>query len=100
MNDKEQKAQRAQLLKRLREERKNSVQRTMALMRDQNAIRKAIRQAMKKGPRTVPEVATATDLRARTVLWHIAAMKKHGHVSEGAMSDGYFRYELTSGRTK
>lgn len=97
MNNKDKKKQRGQVLKRLREQRKESVQRTTDLIKDQNTIRKAIRQAMKDGPKTVPELARATDLPAPKVLWHVTAMKKHGHVVEAGMNDDYYQYQLSSG---
>ena len=93
MNEREQKRQ---LLKRLREQHKASVQRTTRLIREQNTIRKAIRKAMKDGPRTVPELAGATELPAPEVLWHITAMRKRGQVVETGMSGAYFQYQLSS----
>ena len=86
--------QRTQLLKRLREEHQDTVARTQALLKEQNAIRKQIRQAMGDVPRTVPEVAEATGLSPDRVLWHITAMKKYDLVIEVGMSGEYYQYQL------
>jgi predicted transcriptional regulator len=99
MTDPEAKKQRGRFLKRLREQHKDSVQRTKELIKQQNAIRKPIRQAMKNGPRTIPELAEATELATDTVLWHVMAMKKHGDVVEVGMNGEYYRYALSSERT-
>ncbi len=92
--DKEKARQKAQLLKRLREERKTSVTHARALMKEQNAIRKQIRQALKGGPKTVPQVAEATGLPSEKVLWHIVALKKYNLVVEGEMDEEYYTYQL------
>ena len=94
MSGKQDAKQRAQLLKRLREEHRDTVTRTQALLKEQNAIRKQIRQAMGEGPKTVPEVAEAIGLPPNKVLWHITAMKKYDLVVEAGMSGEYYQYQL------
>lgn len=91
---KEDAKKRAQLLKQLREEHKETVVRAQELLKEQNAIRKQIRQAMKDAPKTVPEVAEATGLPTDQVLWHITAMKKYDLAVEGEMDGEYFQYAL------
>ena len=95
MSDSMNKKQRGQFLKRLREQHQESVQRTKDLIKQQNAIRKPIRQAMKGGPKTIPELAEATELAADTVLWHVTAMKKRGQVVEVGLSGEYYQYQLS-----
>ncbi|MGD8815390.1 MAG: hypothetical protein PVI78_13035 [Anaerolineales bacterium] len=95
MTDKKEEAKsRADMLKSLREEHKETVAQTQALLKHNNAIRKQIREAMKSGPMTVPEVAEATGLPSDRVLWHVASMKKYDLVREVGMSGEYFQYEL------
>ena len=95
MTDKKEDAKkRVAMLKRLREEHKETVAQTQALLKEQQAIRKQIRQAMGPGPKTVPEVAEATGLPADRVLWHDTAMKKYDLVREVGMSGEYYQYEL------
>ena len=91
---------RGALLKHLREEHKETVERTQILLKEQNSIRKQIRQAMKDGPKTVPEVAEATDFSSDQVLWHITAMKKYNLIDEVGMSGEYFQYQLSEEKKK
>jgi predicted transcriptional regulator len=85
---------RSEMLKRLREEHKETVGRTQELLKEQNDIRKKIRQAMGDSPKTVLEVAEATGLPSPQVLWHLTAMKKYDLVTEIGMSGEYYQYQL------
>jgi hypothetical protein len=94
MSNKEDAKKRTAMLKRLREEHRDTVERTQDLLKEQNAIRKRIRQAMTGGPKTVPEVAEATGMPGDQVLWHITAMKKYDLIVEIGMDGEYFQYDL------
>jgi len=85
---------RTALLKGLREQHKETVQRTQALLKEQKAIRRSICQVMRDMPKTVPEVAEATGLPANEVLWHIIAMKKYDRVTETDMCGEYYLYQV------
>jgi len=85
---------RTERLKQLREQHQAGVTATQALLKEQQAIRKELRQVMQEGPRTVPEIAAATGLPAHEALWHVIAMKKYGLVTETGLDDGYYRYRL------
>ena len=91
---KEEARKRAEILKRLREQHQASVSATQALLKELQAIRKEIRQAMQTEPRTVPELAATTGLPANEALWHVIAMKKYNLVAEVGLDDGYYRYRL------
>ena len=95
MSSKEDAKKRTQLLKQLREEHKDTVEQTQALLKKQQATRKQIKNAMKEGPKTIPEIATATALPADEVLWYVTALKKYGLAKEVGMSGEYFQYELS-----
>ena len=56
--------------------------------------KKAVREALEKGPATVPELAEATRLPAGRVLWQVTAMKKYGVLREKEVDGDYPRYEL------
>jgi predicted transcriptional regulator len=45
----------------------------------------------------VPQLAEATNLPAHEVLWHVAAMKKYGLVTEAGTDEtgDYYFYRLT-----
>jgi predicted transcriptional regulator len=95
MSSKEDAKKRIQLLKQLREEHKVTVEKTQALLKEQQATRRKITSAMKEGPKTIPEIATATEIPADEVLWYVTALKKYGLAKEVEMSGEYFQYELT-----
>lgn len=93
--NKEETCKRTEALKRLREEHQVSVDAAQALLKEQQAIRKEMRQALQAGPMTVPELAATIHLPPDQVLWHVIAMKKYGLVVEVGLSDGYYQYRLT-----
>lgn len=90
----------AETLKRLREERKETVARVQALLKEQQAKRKTIRKAMEEGPKTVPEVADLTGFASHDVMWYMMAMKKFGLIEELEMDGEYYRYQLPQEKAK
>jgi predicted transcriptional regulator len=93
MKNKEEAKKRAILLKRLREEHKETVARTQALLKEQKAIRREICKHMRETPKVVPELAEMVGLPADQVLWHVTAMKKYGLVVETGMCGEYYLYQ-------
>jgi predicted transcriptional regulator len=100
MNDKDAAKKRIQLLKHLREEYADTVAQTQEKLKTQQAIRKQIRQALDAEPKTVPEIAQATNLPSDQVLWHITAMKKYDLIEEVGMSGEYYQYQLAQEKSK
>lgn len=90
----EQRQQRNALLKELRERHKDTVERTQARLKEQNAIRRELCQALRDGPLTVPEIAEAVRMPAHEVLWHVTAMKKYEQVVEAGRCGEYYQYAL------
>jgi len=95
MSEKEKAKKRMEILKQLREERKETVDKTQAYLKGQQAFRKQLSQAMKGGPKTVPEIAKAAQLPSSQVLWHVISMKKYDLVREMGMDAEYYQYQLT-----
>ena len=93
MTTREDAKKRAILLKRLREEHKETVTRTQALLREQKAIRRQICKHMREEPKAVPEIAEMAGLPADQVLWQVMAMKKYGLVVETGMCGEYYLYQ-------
>ena len=85
---------RTALLKRLREDRVNSIDSTREHLKTQKAIRREICQAMQQGAATVPEIAASSGLPSHQVLWHLTAMKKYDLVIEVGQCGEYYQYEL------
>ncbi len=87
-------------LKRLREEHKETVTRTQALLKEQKAIRRQICQPMREDPKAVPELAEITGIPADQVLWHVTALKKYGLVVENGMCGEYYLYQMAKDKQK
>lgn len=83
---------RAQMLKSLREQHQETVAATQAHVKAIQAIRKKISTAMHGKALTIPELAEAAELPPDQVLWHIAALRKYGFVTEVDQDGGYYRY--------
>lgn len=86
--------QRMAILKQLRDEHQETVERTRALLKEQQAVRRQICQQLRDGPKIVPEIAEATGLPAHDVLWHITAMKKYDLVVEVGQCGEYYQYAM------
>lgn len=93
MTSKEDAKKRAILLKKLREEHKETVVATQALLKQQKAIRREICRHMRGEPKAVPELAELSAIPASEVLWHVTAMKKYGLVIETGMCGEYYLYQ-------
>lgn len=96
MSEKEQ----AQILKQLREEHKETIDRARALLKQQQIARREIKEALDSGPKTVPEIADHSSLASHEVMWHLMAMKKFGLVEELEMDGQYYRYQLVQEQAK
>jgi predicted transcriptional regulator len=66
----------------------------LEISREHATIKKQIREALKDGPKTVPEIAEATALHSSKVLWHLMSLRKYGQVVEGEERDSYVEYTL------
>ena len=95
MSRREDAKKRAIFLKKLREEHKETVTRTQALLKEQKAVRRDICKHIRDDAKAVPELAELTGMPAAEVLWHITAMKKYGLVFETGMCGEYYLYQHT-----
>lgn len=66
-------------------------------VKDQNKTRKAIKESLKGGAKTIPQISGDTGLESDKVVWHIMAMKRYGDILEADRSGDYFKYELVKG---
>ncbi len=66
----------------------------MELSREQARIRQKIRDALKEGPVTVPELHAATGLPRDEIFWYLMAWKKYGKILEGEQAEDYYKYAL------
>ena len=81
-------------LKQLKAARKDKIAASTARMKIQRQAVKAIKEQLKEGDRTVPELAEATGLSPTETLWYVAALKSYGEILEGSKDGSYFRYRL------
>ena len=84
---------RGELLKQMRAKHAASVERAQALLKEQKRMQQELCALMREKPRTIPELAAATNLPAPKVLWFVAALKKYGVVVENGMCGDYPLYQ-------
>jgi predicted Rossmann fold nucleotide-binding protein DprA/Smf involved in DNA uptake len=67
------------------------------VIREEPVMRVRILDALREGPLTVPEIATAIGAPAHEVVFWVMGMRRYGWVAEikGNTIDGYFQYEPT-----
>jgi predicted Rossmann fold nucleotide-binding protein DprA/Smf involved in DNA uptake len=65
------------------------------VVREEMAMHGPILDALRDGPRTVPEIAEAVGRPAHEVVVWVMGMRRYGWLSEvkGSADDGYFRYQ-------
>ena len=63
-----------------------------------NKIKKSIREALKDGPKSVPQIAEATGLSLKDANWYLMTLRKYGEVETGEIDDmdEYFSYKLVN----
>lgn len=84
-------------LKQLREEHAASVERTLAVFREQKQMHQAICQFIRETPKTVPQIAAEIGKPTQDVLWFVAALRKYGIVVETGMCGDYPLYQRAKG---
>lgn len=98
--NREEAKKRGQMLKRLREEHRDTVARTQALLKKQKGTWRQICQTTRDAAKTVPEIAELTGLPAHEVLWHVAAMKKYDQISETGICGEYYLYQRVEAKKR
>ncbi|HEY62490.1 MAG TPA: hypothetical protein G4N95_07555 [Anaerolineae bacterium] len=85
-----------------RKEHVETAKAAQQLVKENNAIRRKLKKALKSGPHTIPQLAEETGMETVDVLWHIAAMEKYGAVIEVGMDEDeeYYTYSLAKGVKK
>jgi hypothetical protein len=61
---------------------------------NQQKVYKALRTALKAGPRTVPQLAAECGIPSPEVMWHLMALRRYGEVLDGPEENGYLLYTL------
>jgi hypothetical protein len=79
-------------LKKLREERRQTVAAAVKRVKTQKKALGLLRGLLTGAGKTAPELARLSGIQASEVLWYLASLKKYGEVFEGEKDDGYYRY--------
>ena len=93
-NDQDKKAKK-EAMKKLRESRKFFIKVASDKMKAQKKVIGVIKNQLKDGARTVPEIAAATSTSTAETLWFVATLKKYGEIKETEKDGSYFKYALT-----
>ncbi|MCD6492242.1 MAG: hypothetical protein J7K36_00310 [Archaeoglobaceae archaeon] len=80
----------------LRETRKPSKE-ALNRLKEQNKIRKAIMEALKSEPKTIPELASELNMDSSVIMWYVMTMIKYGLIEVGEEEDDYYKYKLAEG---
>jgi len=80
----------------LRETRKPSKE-ALSMLKEQNKIRKAIMEALKSEPKTIPELASELNMDSSVIMWYVMTMIKYGLIEVGEEEDDYYKYKLAEG---
>lgn len=68
-----------------------------AWAKQQRQTIKAISDALKDGPKTIPQIAAAAQLKGPDALWHVMALKRYGKIAEVGQSGDYYLYQIREG---
>jgi predicted Rossmann fold nucleotide-binding protein DprA/Smf involved in DNA uptake len=90
----------AEQLKTLKETKGPVSKKLRDYVAEQNKARKAILAALKEGPKTVPELASAAGLPMENTLWLVTALRKYGKVEDIPGRETYPKYALKNGETE
>ena len=61
---------------------------------EQQRVFKAIKAALKAGPKTVPQLAAECKLESPKTMWHVMALRRDGDVVEAGEQGHYLLYGL------
>jgi hypothetical protein len=80
-------------MKKLREQRKATVDRAREAIKAQSRRITAIKSELASGPKTIPEIAAALGIPTAEALIFVSGLRKYGDVVEGAKNGDYFKYQ-------
>lgn len=79
-----------QMLRETRKPPKENLER----QKEQRKIVKAIKEALKSGPKTILQIAEETNLKTDVVVWYLFSLRKYGEIQEVEEVEGYYTYKL------
>lgn len=63
-------------------------------LKSDRETRKAVREALRFGSKTIPELTQQLNLPGENVTWYVMALKRYGEIVEAGRVGDYFRYAL------
>jgi len=84
---------RGEILKQLRKQHPEAVERTQVLLKEQKHMQQEICKVLRERPKTVPEVAAEIGVSPDKVLWYMASFRKYGLIVENGMCGDYPLYQ-------
>ena len=63
-------------------------------LKSDREARKAMREALRFGPKTIPELTQQLNLPGEKVTWYVMGLKRYGEIVEAGQAGEYFRYAL------
>jgi len=65
-------------------------------LKQYNRMKRAIRQALKEGPMTIPELADKLDINTADVTYYVMTLRKYGFITAGEQDDmdEFYYYQL------
>ncbi|MFP3910047.1 MAG: hypothetical protein ACOC5L_02720 [Halobacteriota archaeon] len=66
----------------------------LEMRKQQGKIIKAIKGALKSGPKTIPQIAQEANLETHVVTYYLFSMRKYGEIADGEEEEGYPTFTL------
>jgi len=83
-------------MKALRVARNGFVEKAKEKIKIQHRDIKQIKDQLRSGAKTVPQIAQVTGMDTDLVLRYVSGLRKYGELIEGSKVDGYFTYALAA----
>lgn len=91
----EKKGKKELTVKKLRERGVKPRPEVIEMSKEQRRIIKKIKECLKAGPKTIPEIASETGLPSGVVTWYVMTLFKYGEIVPEEEVDGYYKYRLS-----
>lgn len=91
----EKKGKKELTVKKLRERGVKPRPEVIEMSKEQRRIIKKIKESLKAGPKTIPEIASETGLPSGVVTWYVMTMFKYGEILPEEEVNGYYKYRLS-----
>jgi predicted transcriptional regulator len=83
-----------EMLRLLKEERAETIEKVKEKVRAQTKVVSLIKKAMGEKELTVPELSLATGLHSQEVFWYLSTLKAYGEIEESGKEGNYYKYRL------